>query len=436
MYARFTSAGPLPSVLLNFLSSLVMPVVTQPPNSVNFSDDEDSASDRWNLRIDELLDNRVPESTKRVNNWAETKFASWLRTTNFPYQNFDDVPLDRLNYLVERFLCDVGDTLKMRSMYSVITALNRNLKERTLDQDFFETKRYSRFRKVFDGWCKEKQHEGAVEPVKKSGYITVEDEDEMWDCGALGLDNPKQLLTTVIFLLCKTFTLRGGDELKQLKSGNITITRTATGWQVWYRETKSKNKQPGLANINKEQKVVQHFDYFNNPRSFTQVYQFFLQKCNPKVADRNSNIQLLQHAPALKNKDLAKEPIWYNTRKPLGKNHPRELLEAAMIKAKIEYKERNITIRSVRPSSVHRMAKKGIHPEQMRKRTGHSSLSALNQYTRWVIFIYRFGIFFQLFVSSIHNLHSFPEIRNFLCSSKLYMYSLQFLGFIFLNFQI
>ena len=55
MYARFTSAGPLPSVLLNFLSSLVMPVVTQPPNSVNFSDDEDSASDRWNLRIDELL---------------------------------------------------------------------------------------------------------------------------------------------------------------------------------------------------------------------------------------------------------------------------------------------------------------------------------------------------------------------------------------------
>lgn len=48
MYARFTSAGPLPSVLLNFLSSLVMPVVTQPPNSVNFSDDEDSASDRWN----------------------------------------------------------------------------------------------------------------------------------------------------------------------------------------------------------------------------------------------------------------------------------------------------------------------------------------------------------------------------------------------------
>ena len=71
MYARFTSAGPLPSVLLNFLSSLVMPVVTQPPNSVNFSDDEDSASDRWNLRIDELLDNRVPESTKRVNNWAE-----------------------------------------------------------------------------------------------------------------------------------------------------------------------------------------------------------------------------------------------------------------------------------------------------------------------------------------------------------------------------
>ena len=99
-----------------------MPFVTQSPNSVNFSDDEDPASDRWNLRIDELLDNRVPESTKRVNNWAETKFASWLRKTNFSYQNFYDVPFDRLNYLMDRFLYDVGDTLKMhlQSMYSVL----------------------------------------------------------------------------------------------------------------------------------------------------------------------------------------------------------------------------------------------------------------------------------------------------------------------------
>ena len=76
---------PVAKCAAQFLSSLVMLVVTLPPNSVNFSDDEGPASDRWNLRIDELLDNRVPESTKRVNDWAETKFASCLRKTNFPY---------------------------------------------------------------------------------------------------------------------------------------------------------------------------------------------------------------------------------------------------------------------------------------------------------------------------------------------------------------
>ena len=345
--------------------------------------EEDNPS--FDVRVEELLQNRTPASTIKVNNWAENKFDTWLETTSFPYLSFEDVDYDRLNYIMERFLFDVGEKLKYRSMHSVITALNRKLKERSLDQDLFVTKRYERFRRVYDGWLKEKQASDISPPTNKAGYITEADEERLWDSGVFGISTPIQLLTTVTFLMCKVFTLRGGDELKQLKSGDITITKLKDRCEVWYRERRSKNKQPGLKSINKERKQVQHFDPINESysRSFSFVYQVFLSKSHPKVSDPESKLQLLQHCLTLKKfKDLQEAKVWFCNRRVVGKNYPKELFEKAMEEAKIDHKGRNLSLRSIRPSSIHRMAKNNVHPEKMRKRTGHSSISALNQYTR------------------------------------------------------
>ena len=57
-------------------------------SSTCFSDDEEDS--RWNLRIDELLSSRTLTSTQRVNSWALTKFATWVKTSPFPYVTFQD----------------------------------------------------------------------------------------------------------------------------------------------------------------------------------------------------------------------------------------------------------------------------------------------------------------------------------------------------------
>ena len=136
---------PARSLLLNILDqfqnlfiSFVRPLLRMDLSSAS---EEDNPS--FDVRVEELLQNRTPASTIKVNNWAENKFDTWLETTSFPYLSFEDVDYDRLNYIMERFLCDVGEKLKYRSIHSVITALNRKLKERSLDQDLFVTKRYT-----------------------------------------------------------------------------------------------------------------------------------------------------------------------------------------------------------------------------------------------------------------------------------------------------
>jgi hypothetical protein len=109
----------------------------------------------------------------------------------------------------------------MKTAYAIVTALNRNLRARHMDADLFSTKRFTRFRNVLDGFVKEKQ---SLEDttVKKSGYITDYDEQLLWG-NSLGKDNPQQLLTTLIFVCAKTFALRGGDELYQLRVDSISV---------------------------------------------------------------------------------------------------------------------------------------------------------------------------------------------------------------------
>jgi hypothetical protein len=83
-------------------------------------------TDRFDIQIDELLSNRVPDSTVRVNNWALNKFNSWLQSSRFArdFNDFDQIPVQRLNYILECFLVSVGFDLKMKTMYSVYLSLS------------------------------------------------------------------------------------------------------------------------------------------------------------------------------------------------------------------------------------------------------------------------------------------------------------------------
>ena len=92
------------------------------------------------------------------------------------------------------------------STQTFLSGLNRYLKEKKR-VDLFSTSRFERFRKVFDGYIKERQ---AVESVatRKAGCLTERDEQQLWH-SSFGDRTPPALLGTVIlYLFCKTFALR------------------------------------------------------------------------------------------------------------------------------------------------------------------------------------------------------------------------------------
>ncbi|XP_070562377.1 uncharacterized protein [Ptychodera flava] len=63
----------------------------------------------------------------------------------------------------------------------------------------------------------------------KSEEISAEEEETMWQAGVLGINNPQSANFTMFFLFGKHFGMRGRNEHRQLKFGEIVTGRDTEG---------------------------------------------------------------------------------------------------------------------------------------------------------------------------------------------------------------
>ena len=91
--------------------------------------------------------------------------------------------------------------------------------------------------------------EGIGAERKSAGVITPEDEDKMWEDGALGLSPPKVLQHTVFFYMRLQFLLRGVQEQHMLVPAQLVHVREPHDMavyhsKVYYRYTIYFQEQP------------------------------------------------------------------------------------------------------------------------------------------------------------------------------------------------
>ena len=89
---------------------------------------------------------------------------------------------------------------------------------------------------------------------KKTPSISKEEENLLWETGALGCNTPKSLQRSVFFCVGKNFCLRRGEEQHQLKPSQFIRKKDPDHFV--YVEAGSKNWSGGLREINTDNKVV------------------------------------------------------------------------------------------------------------------------------------------------------------------------------------
>ena len=76
---------------------------------------------------------------------------------------------------------------------------------------------FAELRGTCERLSRELREAGVGTNVKHASIISAEEEEKLWESGAIGIYSPKALVRCVFFYVGKAFCLRGGEEQRALK---------------------------------------------------------------------------------------------------------------------------------------------------------------------------------------------------------------------------
>ena len=184
-----------------------------------------------------------------------------------------------------RFILEVrkrnGQEYPPNSLYQMICGLQWHV-QRTRPSISFFTPVFANIERTLDAEMKRLRLTGLGVQVKKAEPISVDEEEQMWQCGELGDDNPQVLLQTLFYLIGVHFALHSGSEHQRLRHKNFQLQLLLDDDQprLVYNEDVSKTFQGGLKSRKVTSKVVTCYPRKDMPeRCLIRLYQKYNKLC-------------------------------------------------------------------------------------------------------------------------------------------------------------
>lgn len=92
--------------------------------------------------------------------------------------------------------------------------------------------RFRQLNSALNHQMKEAAAKGIGTTPKQAEVITVEQENDLWERGFLGSDEPEKLRDTVLWLFGLNFALRAGQEHRSLRMQNSQASRFCRSMQI------------------------------------------------------------------------------------------------------------------------------------------------------------------------------------------------------------
>ena len=224
---------------------------------------------------------------------------------------------------------------------------------------------FVKLRNVLDNTMKERTAQGLG--VRRScTIISLAHEDKMFQCGALGEENPEQLLRTVIYMLGLHLALRGGVEHTRLRRLGFQCQITTefdndTGKEIllYQEDALQKTNQDSLVG-KPSHKIVRVFPSGDKNRCPVRLFGKYVG-----LLPQGRSCGKLYLRPRQKYTPS----VWFCDQ-PYGKNKVTSAVKRACEIAKIQGK---FTNHSLRATSASRMYHQNIPEQVIKEITGHKS---------------------------------------------------------------
>lgn len=334
------------------------------------------------------------KSTISKSKWAMSMFQNWFNQWKI---RLDDVPKvlkdieeftpSDLNHCLQYFFCDMRKTDKDRSMYppqtqkEICAAIQYHFNDTMNWQiSIFKDKDFTESRKVLDAQMKKAARLGLVQQKKRASIITINDEELLWNNGSFGWANPRQLINTLIYFIGLHFSLRAGEEHRNLvygESSQIKLLCDNDGNEyLEYTEHFSKNKTFGLKNCRMDPKCTRVYARENKEKCPIEIYKRYISH-RPESNGKNGH-----SAFYLAIIDNPATNVWYKA-SPIGVHSIRDVTKRLL---KSLNPSEFYTNTSLRRTAQTRLTEANIAPAVISKKTGRISTAATSAYVDSAVF--------------------------------------------------
>ena len=211
-----------------------------------------------------VMKGHVPLNTKKNTLWALNCFHEWMLTRNeraqrdgnedrCPEDLFDNPDTQNLNKWIPRFATEVrnkkGEQYPPRSIHLLLAGMQRYMLDKNPGSPSFSTEvnlHFVIFMGLVTQFYRDLHSKGIGTEVKHASLITPEEEEKQWTTEILSVKTPKALQRAVFYYIGKRFSIRGGQEQRNLGSSNFKWHSKAGDDPdcVTYIEHESKNRSP------------------------------------------------------------------------------------------------------------------------------------------------------------------------------------------------
>lgn len=194
-------------------------------------------------RAQQYIDESQNKNTMRKLYSSQRKFADWLGKKGEKTEMVK-LPPQILDQYIAGWILDMrkddGSNYEPNTVSSFVRSIAKYLGNLGYAHDVINNKKlFNLTHKVLASKRKELKRAGKGNLPNKAKEITCEEEEQLWQTGALGLDDPEALLSTVWFHTTKLLGFRGAHESRQLRWGDFEIVyeNQAVAFIKWNERT-------------------------------------------------------------------------------------------------------------------------------------------------------------------------------------------------------
>ncbi len=197
---------------------------------------------------------------------AQKDFSLWL-----PDKELNDMNSSELCDVLGQFFIEIckqnGKEYPRETVYEILMAVQVSMSMKGRYVKFLDDLEFVKLCNTLNNYMIALS-KGEICAKQQAGPITLSQEQSLWQQGILGLDSPRKLVDTLLYLISLQFRLRAKEEHKALKIGVQLHVKTDSenGLKyLEYCEASSKNHQGGIKDLKCVPKVCRAYQNTANP---------------------------------------------------------------------------------------------------------------------------------------------------------------------------